>query len=127
MPAHVTVLTLRFPQLTKNEALAAAHLDRVYAFLCQHDLLRANPLYNVNIPADPKGIRVTRQGSEYFSDAFEKREGDYYLQVGEPLPDREPEDMTRDTVAFYNGYISITPLLATRTNEAVFERYRNLK
>lgn len=31
MPAHVTVLTLRFPRLTKNEALAAAH-----RLICTH-------------------------------------------------------------------------------------------
>ena len=124
--ARFGIPAVAFSSERDQQAYAATHLDRVYDFLREHDLLNVNPLYNVNIPAEPKGIRITRQGSEYFSDEFVKGEGDYYLQVGEPLPDREPNDMTRDTVAFYNGYVSITPLLATRTNLSVFERYKEL-
>jgi hypothetical protein len=33
--------------------------------------------------------------------------------------------MDRDTVALTNGYSSITPLLATRTDMAFFEKYRS--
>ena len=117
---------IAFSSERDQQVEAAAHLDEVYAFMREHRLLEENPLFNVNVPAELKGIRITRQGSEYFSDEFVKEEGNYYLQVGVPLPDREPEDLTRDTVAFSRGYASLTPLLATRTNLAVFEKYRDL-
>ena len=69
---------------------------------------------------------MTYQGSPYFADAFQLMEGseEMYVQVGAPIPDECPEDMDRDTVAILNGYISITPLLATRTNMQLFEKYK---
>ena len=82
------------------------------------------PLFNVNIPNEVKAIRMTYQGSPYFSDRFIKREGDIYVQEGEPIPDVCPDDIDRDTVALLQGYISITPLLATRTDMVMFEKYR---
>ena len=118
---------LAFSSERDQQAFAAAHLDEVYDFMKTHRLLEENPLYNINIPKEMRGIRVTRQGSEYFSDEFVKMGEDLYLQVGVPLPDREPDDLTRDTVALSRGYASVTPLLATRTNLTVFEKYKDLK
>ena len=68
---------------------------------------------------------MTYQGTDYFSDDFVKADGeDMYLQVGEMIPDECPDDMDRDTVAVHAGYITVTPLLATRTNMQVFEKYK---
>ena len=92
--------------------------------ITEKGLLNECPLFNVNIPNESKGIRMTYQGSPYFSDRFIHREGDMYEQEGEPIPDVCPDDMDRDTVALVNGYISVTPLLATRTDMATFEKYR---
>ena len=109
---------------TLNEALP--HLDRVYGFLTDNSLLEANPIYNVNIPDNPKGIRITKQGSPYFSDEFVHQGGDQYMQMGSMIPDVCPEDLTRDTVALESGYISVTPLSTTRTDINVFEKYKDL-
>ena len=84
------------------------------------------PLFNVNIPNEPKGIRITYQGSEYFSDRFIKVGEDFYLQEGDQIPDVCPDDFNRDTVAMEAGYISVTPLLTTRTNMAAFENLKKL-
>ena len=69
---------------------------------------------------------MTYQGSQYFSDSFIKIEGteNLYRQDGEPIADVCPDDMDRDAVALQAGYISVTPLMATRTNMTVFEKYR---
>lgn len=101
---------------------AVRELDSVREHLTSRGFLDINPLYNVNIPPSPKGIRVTRQGSPYFSDEFVYEGGDMYMQMGHKLPDVCPEDMTRDTVATEAGYVTITPLLSTRTNMEVFEK-----
>jgi broad specificity polyphosphatase/5'/3'-nucleotidase SurE len=89
-------------------------------------LLDKNPLYNVNIPAHPLGIRITRQGSTYFSDVFEEVEENMYLQTGTKIDDVCPHDETLDTVMTEKGYITLTPLLTTRTNLAVFEELKQL-
>ena len=101
---------------------AVARLDRVFDYFSENKLLELNPLYNVNIPKDPSGIRITKQGSPYFSDEFCKIGADLYMQSGHKLEDCCPEDAYRDTVATESGYISITPLCGSRTNLQLFEK-----
>ena len=105
---------------------AANQLDAVWSFIEKHNLLGENLLYNVNIPKASKGIKVTQQGSPYFSDAFVRVDGDIFEQRGHKIDDVCPQDMTRDTVATESGYTTITPLLTTRTNMEVFEKFKSL-
>ena len=105
---------------------AASQLDEIWSFIEKHNLLVENLLYNVNIPKESKGIKVTQQGSPYFSDAFVRVDGDIFEQRGHKIEDVCPQDMTRDTVATEAGYTTITPLLTTRTNMEVFEKFKSL-
>ena len=99
-------------------------MDEVYEYIKSNNLLNECPLFNVNIPNDATAIRMTYQGSPYFSDRFIRKDGDIFVQEGEPIPDVCPDDIDRDTVAVLKGYISVTPLLATRTDMSTFEKYR---
>ena len=92
------------------------YLDGVIDFMNEKGLWDCGSLYNVNIPNDVQGICITRQGGAFYSDAFEKREGDYYIQVGDPI--RNPElDLTVDTDAIWANQISISPLTHNRTDK----------
>ena len=73
------------------------------------------------IPDEVKGMHLTYQGSQYFSDVFKKTEGDMYVQIGSRIEDVCPDDLKRDTVAIHKGYISVTPLLSSRTNMDLFK------
>ncbi len=115
-----------FSSFPDEQEEAAAYLDTAYDYLAKNDLFLETPIYNINIPKDAKGIRMTYQGTTYYSDGFERVEGDTYRQVGEMIPDEHPEDMDRDTVALHNGYITVTPLMESRTNMEVFEKYRTV-
>ena len=122
--ARMRIPAIAFSSFPNEQENAAKYLDEVYDYILKNKMFDDCPLFNVNIPTEPKGIRVTYQGSPYFSDRFVHKEGDIYVQDGEPIPDECPDDMDRDTVALANGYISITPLLATRTDMKAFEKYR---
>lgn len=122
--ARMHIPAIAFSSLPDGQEIAAKYLDEVYAYVTENKLFDECPLFNVNIPNQSKGIRMTYQGSPYFSDRFIHRDGDIYVQEGEPIADVCPEDLDRDTVALVNGYISVTPLLATRTDMSVFEKYR---
>ena len=97
------------------------HLDTVYDFFTEHDLMGKHSLYNVNIPADPKGIRITRQGGPYFSDDFQPMEDHLFRPCGKPIW-VDSHDDTLDTDATLHGYITISPLTINRTNMDLFRQ-----
>ena len=104
---------------------AVAALNRLKAYFEQRELLSVNGLYNVNIPDENKGIRITRQGGIYYTDEFVRRAGDMYIQEGEMVPAHE-EPLYYDTSAICNGYISITPLTNEKTHLPLFEELQGL-
>ena len=120
--AKCGIPAIAFSTFPDAQQIAAGYLDTVYEYICENKLLEENSLYNVNIPDKVDGIRMTYQGSMYFSDDFIRKEGDIYIQVGGPVPDVEPDNIDRDTVAIHRNLITITPLLFTRTNMEVFRR-----
>lgn len=115
---------IAFSTFPTTQESASAYFDEVYTFITERGLIKDNAIFNVNIPDEVKGIRMTYQGSQYFSDAFVKQEGDIYVQVGAKIDDVCPDDLDRDTVAIHSGYISVTPLLATRTDMETYRRFK---
>lgn len=101
---------------------AMERIEDVWAFFEQNELLALGNIYNVNIPLDDKGIRVTRQGSIYFTDDFRYLGDDMYEQVG-AMADPHSDDLRLDNVAVINNYISITPLTSEKTDLPVFEKF----
>lgn len=109
-----------------SEALAG--LDHMWRFICNHDLLAKNSLYNINFPPASqalRGIRITKQGGMYFSDGFESRGGNLFIQVGAPVMCNRC-DLSVDIDAICAGYISVTPLTAARTDWVAFEQLKEI-
>ena len=111
---------IAFSTFPDSQEFAKNYFSDVYKFITDRGLFDKNLIYNVNIPDEVKGIHLTYQGSQYFSDTFKKGEGDMYIQVGHRIDDVCPDDIKRDTVAIHKGYISVTPLLSSRTNMDLF-------
>ena len=96
-------------------------LDRVFDFILGNRLLEYNEIYKVNIPADAKGIRITRMGGHYFADDFKHVGEDRYIACGKCVY-QDRDDATFDMDAFMRGYISVTPMTINRTNMDIFHR-----
>lgn len=98
-------------------------LDSVKAYFEDRKLLETHGLYNVNIPDDPKGIRLARQGGAFYSDDFEVCGEEKYIARGIKIyePGLGP-DLDTDLVS--DGYITVTPLATDRTENSVFERLK---
>lgn len=103
-----------------------SHLEEVFGWILEQELLKENVLYNVNFPPEIKGLRITKQGGIYYHDEFVPQGNDLYLQVGAPL-ERVFDDLTVDIDAVCNGYISVTPLTAEKTEFGAFERLKHLQ
>lgn len=109
----------------ENYDHATDALDTVWAYIQENDLFRHNRLYNVNMPASPKGIRITRQGGPYYSDDFPYIGNDLYKPMGKPIWE-DSGDETLDTDATMAGYITITPMTIDRTNWDIFRKLNQL-
>lgn len=103
---------------------AILHLDAVFDYISQNQLLQIHTLYNINIPPSPKDIKITRQGGVYFSDSFVNVENEMYKASGKCVYQRT-DDLTLDTNAVTSGYISIMPLTITMTDVEIYERLTN--
>ncbi len=108
---------------TFDDALHA--LDELREFFIRHDLMGKNSIYNINIPLNSKGIRVTRMGGRYFSDEFEPQENNMFLPKGYSVW-KDDGDYDVDTNAVLTGYTSILPLTLNRTNMEVFKELQKL-
>lgn len=100
---------------------AVAHLDEVFSYVEEKKLLDINPIYNINIPAEPKGIRITHQGGPYYSDDFPAIGDNLYRPKGKPVW-QDSNDLTLDTDATLHGYITVTPMTTDKTNWDVYRK-----
>ncbi len=105
----------------ENYDRATVELDRVWDFFRENKLMDVNNIYNVNIPPQVKGFRVTAQGGPYYSDDFPGVGSDMYRPTGKPIWEDSGNDML-DTDATMHGYITITPLQLDRTNREVLQK-----
>ena len=104
---------------------AAAYLDGVWDYIVKNNLFSYNSLYNVNIPTAPKDFRITKQGGVFYTDEFVHKHDDMYMQEGD-VWGSTGDDPNTDINAIKENVVSITPLIATRTEMAVFEKLKNL-
>lgn len=105
---------------------AIANLDNAYSYIEDNKLLETADLLNVNFPLEEiKGIKITKQGAIFYSDDFIKCGEDMYRQIGEPI-DTGSTDLTIDVSAVRNGYISITPVTANKTDYVSYEKLKNI-
>ena len=104
-----------------NYPYAIEELDRVFAYLRDHELMKISNFYNINIPPKPKGIRITRQGGPYNSDRFDPLENDMFRPTGYAVWE-DSQDDTLDTDATLHGYITVTPMTINRTDWTVYQR-----
>lgn len=104
---------------------AVTQLDRILDYFQSNKLMEKGNHYNVNIPADAKGIRITRQGGSYYSDEFPHIGNDLYQPKG-IFVYKNSDDLTLDTDSVMSGYISIMPLSTNRVDTALYQQLISL-
>ena len=117
---------IAFSTTPENLEEATKYLDMAYNYIIENNLFDFSNRYNVNIPEEVKGIKITKQGDAYFSDAFHQVDEITYTQYGEMISDTCPEDKERDTNAFAEGFISVTPMTKERTDLVAFEKIKTI-
>lgn len=95
---------------------AISHLDEIYNYLCSNGLTEKCRLLNINIPDDPVGYRITRQGGPYYSDRFLPQEQDLYMPNGIDIFSPSGSNEFDTDAVLVGHYISIMPLTIDRTD-----------
>ena len=117
---------IAFSTSVKAYDTAIASMDRIWEFFRKHKLMEKSNLYNVNIPVDPQGIRVTRQGGPYYTDDFPQVGENLYAPKGRCIHENRG-DLTVDTDAVVSGYISVMPMCLCRSDMPLFEQLKDLQ
>lgn len=104
---------------------AHLHLERVFNFVFGHKLLDVCDVYNINIPANPDQLRVTRQGGPYYGDDYKNVGGNLYQACGKVVY-VDDGDPTLDTNTALGGHISVCPLTLIKTHLAAFEALKEV-
>lgn len=99
-------------------------LDAAFDFIFSNKLLELHDAYNVNIPPQPKGIRITHQGGPYYSDDYKNVGGDMY-KAGGVCVYKDNGDPTLDTNTVVHGYISVMPISLDRTDWNAYNKLKN--
>lgn len=115
---------IAFSSFSRHHMDVINHFDEIMDFFKEHNLFEYNLIYNVNVPKNPKGIKITKQGSTHFDTRFDNIDGMYY-QRGRPRHELDKDNEDSDVGAIYHDYISITPLNIDRTNYKVLEFLKN--
>lgn len=105
---------IAFSTKHKNFEYAKLYIDKVIAYIFENNFLDKTNLLNVNIPLEPKGIKLTKQGNTNFDTYFTLEEG-LVWQKGKPDFSLD-QKIDSDVKAVHEGYISICPLTTDRTD-----------
>ena len=100
---------------------AKNNLDRVYEYICDKQMFDHTDIINVNIPENGKEILITKVGKAIYSDDF-----DFVNDTVVPVlicTYKGTKDLTLDTDATMNGYISISPVTLELTEMNVYNNY----
>ena len=120
------VPAIAFSTSLKAYDVALQSMDRIWAFFQKHTLMERSDLYNVNIPLEPKGIRITRQGCPYYTDDFVYIGNNMYSPTGRCIHENQ-HDLEIDTDAVVSGYISVMPMVIRRNDMPLFEELKTLR
>ncbi len=100
----------------------AKYIDEVMKYLIKNQMLDEKVIWNINLPAISKGIKITHQAKSTYKTIYEKREDGLSYSICDksaPLLD-EPNG---DIQTIKQGYISISPLTFNMTVLDIYNKY----
>ena len=107
---------------------AVEEMDKIWDYVMGNGLLEKNLMYNINVPTGGSDtFRITRQGSNYYSDDFSPEENHMYHPCGKDVfAPSGSKELDTDAV-LVDKVISVMPLTLDRTDLALFQELRDLQ
>lgn len=98
--------------------------DNLMNYLLIKEVWNSSKIFNVNFPEISKGIKLTVQGDTHFETTFVNKENLVY-QIGSPNFGKDKDNLKSDVNAIINNYISVTPIVADKTNYQALEELKD--
>ncbi|MDD2258227.1 MAG: 5'/3'-nucleotidase SurE [Bacilli bacterium] len=114
---------ISFSSFYGNFSGVLENFDDLMTLLLKEEIWNSSQLFNVNFPERSKGIKFTIQGDTHFETTFLDNDGHFY-QKGKPCFIKDETNLLSDVNAIINNYISVTPIIADKTN---FQALKNIK
>ncbi len=108
-------------EVGQMEALTNNFLE-AFNIIIKSEIFKISTTLNINIPLNPKGLKITHQGVNTFDTEFIRKEEGFYA-AGKSLYGVLENKESCDLDAYYDGYISVTPITVDRTDYNVFNLY----
>lgn len=107
----------------QNDGIKEA-LDKFIKEFLKSSIFERFMTFNVNLPQTPKGIKYVPQGSGNYQYYFTKE--DEFIYIPRIRPKYQKRDIIEnDQDAYYNDYISVTPLTVDKTDYEVLYKINN--
>ena len=120
--AYYKTRAIAFSTVPETLRWAGENLDRCYDHITKNNWFEHSMTFNVNIPAECRGILLTRQRDKaFYRDSFKEIEPGHFLAHGESVF-RGAQDLSEDLDACMSGYISITPMTVNHTNLEAYSK-----
>ncbi len=120
--AHLGIKALALSTHWSGFDDAKNNLDKVYDYICDRKIFDYTDIINVNIPENGKEILITKVGEAIYSDDF-----DFVDNLVVPVlvcNYQGTKDLSIDTDATMNGYISISPVTLELTELSAYEKLK---
>lgn len=108
-------------EVDELDALTNNFLD-VFRQIISSEIFDIADTLNINIPRNVKGLKITHQGINTFDTEFIETE-DGFLATGKSLYGVLENKPSCDLDAYYEGYVSITPITVDRTDYNIYNIY----
>lgn len=99
-------------------------LDAFFQDFLKNDIYIRYKTFNVNLPINPKGIKYVPQGYGNYEYYFTSEGDNIYIPRIRPKYQKR-NIIETDQDAYYNNYISVTPLTVDKTDYQVLNKINN--
>lgn len=100
------------------------HLDEILRYLFDSDIYKYASIININIPKNPFGIKITKQGKFPFETKYILEDDGFYHIKTKSIGFVVENSVDSDVYAIKNNYVSISPLTIDRTDILLFDKLK---
>lgn len=95
---------------------------KLFCDIIKSDIYKESQMLNINIPSNPKDVKITHQGWCKYNTNYDLKDGKYFA-IGKPNFSNDRNDVNSDIYQIMYNNVSVTPVTIDVTDYTVFKKY----